>query len=356
MGTRQRGFTLIELLVVIAIIVVLAGILLPVISKVRERARQSKCLSHQKQLGTYIQMWVQDHSETFPGDTVWADITSVNNIPPELLICPTDTTIPNGYIYNSYIAGKTLAMAKESPYTLMLADGGHDISKGVDTKPNLGYGPDDIQFRHGEFTICTYADGHATAMRDYRDLPIEFRPAPAVEFIDIDETTLGSFWQAPNNYKYGSKGYVLCGFGGVDPGIKALTTGYVSDVTVTGGTVNTWEASASDTRAVVNPADDTRSATCWQGDATYSITLASATDTDIHTMRIYFVDWDSQQRNIDVTALDDAGKVIITGGKPARIFEFDGGKWMTLKFRGNVKIKTTHVGGPNSVISAICFD
>jgi len=354
---RRHGFTLIELLVVIAIIVILAGILFPVISKARERGRQSKCLGNHKQIGTYMLMWVQDHSETFPGDSVWADISSVNDMPPALLVCPSDTTLPNGYVYNSYIAGKTLAMAKESPFTMLLADGGHDISKGADTKPNLAYGPDDIQFRHGEFTICTYADGHSLALRDARDLPIEFRPAPAVEINnEFDESTLGSFWQAPNKFKYGSKGYVLCGFGGADPGIKALTTGYVSDVTVTGATVNAWEASTTDSRAPINPADGTRSAACWQGDATYSITLASNTDTDIHTMHIYFLDWDAQQRNVDVTALDGDGKTIITGGKPTRIFQFDGGVWMTLRFRGNVKIKTTHVGGPNSVISAICFD
>ncbi|MHB0937249.1 MAG: prepilin-type N-terminal cleavage/methylation domain-containing protein [Armatimonadota bacterium] len=355
MGTR-RGFTLVELLVVIAIIVVLAGILFPVISKAREHARQSKCLGNHKQIATYITMWVNDHSEKYPGASVWSDISSVNDIPPELLVCPTDTTLRNGYVYNSYIAGKTLAMAKESPYTLLLADGQHDTTKGENTDQNLGYGPDDIQFRHGEFTICTYADGHSRATRDSRDLPIEFRPAPAVEFVEVDESTSGSFWQAPNKYKYGSKGYVLCGFGGADPGVKALTASYVADVTVTGGTVNTWEANSSDLRAVVNPADGTRSAACWQGDATYTITLASASDTDIHTMHIYFLDWDAQQRNVDVMGMDDADKPIMTGGKAARIFQFDSGTWMTLKFRGNVKIKTTHVGGPDSVISAICFD
>ena len=355
MGTR-RGFTLIELLVVIAIIVVLAGILYPVVTKARERARQSKCLSHQKQLGTYILVWVQDHSETFPGESVWSDLSSVNDIAPELLQCPSDPTLANGYIYNSYIAGKTLAMTKESPYTLLLVDGQHDTTTGTGSKPNLGYGPDDIHFRHGEFTICTYADGHAIATRDSRDLPIEFRPAPAVEFVDVDETTSGSFWQSPNRYKYGSKGYMLFGFGGADPGVKELTGSYISDVTVSGGTVNAWAATTGDLRAMVNPADNTRSAACWADDATFSITLASATDTEIHTMHLYFLDWDGQNRIIDVMGVDENDKPIMTGGKATRIFEFDSGKWMTLKFRGNVKIKTTHVGGGNSVLSAICFD
>jgi prepilin-type N-terminal cleavage/methylation domain-containing protein len=45
------GFTLIELLVVIAIIAILAAILFPVFSRVREKARQAQCLSHTRQNG-----------------------------------------------------------------------------------------------------------------------------------------------------------------------------------------------------------------------------------------------------------------------------------------------------------------
>jgi len=62
----QSGFTLIELLVVIAIIAILAAILFPVFAQAREKARQTSCLSNQKQLATGFLMYVQDYDETFP--------------------------------------------------------------------------------------------------------------------------------------------------------------------------------------------------------------------------------------------------------------------------------------------------
>lgn len=69
--TNYRGFTLIELLVVIAIIAILAAILFPVFAKVREKARQTSCLSNEKQLGIGFMQYAQDYDEAFPYTPYW---------------------------------------------------------------------------------------------------------------------------------------------------------------------------------------------------------------------------------------------------------------------------------------------
>jgi len=70
---KSKGFTLIELLVVIAIIAILAAILFPVFAKVREKARQTSCLSNEKQIGLAIIQYEQDFDSTYPSecDTNW---------------------------------------------------------------------------------------------------------------------------------------------------------------------------------------------------------------------------------------------------------------------------------------------
>lgn len=97
---RQAGFTLIELLVVIAIIGILAAIMFPVFSKAREKARQSTCLSNQRQLAMAITMFAQEH-ERYPDDMWYSELNISDS--KGIFKCPSKDDQEIGYGMNAYL-------------------------------------------------------------------------------------------------------------------------------------------------------------------------------------------------------------------------------------------------------------
>jgi prepilin-type N-terminal cleavage/methylation domain-containing protein/prepilin-type processing-associated H-X9-DG protein len=98
----NRGFTLIELLVVIAIIGILAGILLPVLSRARESARKTQCMSNIKQVGMGLIMYANENNELFPLSTATSPaMASLSLLYPDYVSdsrtfnCASDTTVTN---------------------------------------------------------------------------------------------------------------------------------------------------------------------------------------------------------------------------------------------------------------------
>jgi len=186
---KGGGFTLIELLVVIAIIAILAAILFPVFAKAREKARQTTCISNQKQIALAIMMAVQENDETLPtAESVWSDI----GVSGKALQCPTaGKSVANAYGYNFGVSGAGYGEFPE-PVNVFLTT---DASAGSGNILKFG---DDSEGRHDGGVIASFLDGHVTFIKT----PPAVYIRGDISMLDGISSVLNSGEGVPGKYSY----------------------------------------------------------------------------------------------------------------------------------------------------------
>ena len=235
-----KAFTLVELLVVIAIIAVLVALLLPVVSRAKERARRTACLNNLKQVNLALHLYAGENGDVLPNTGIGTYVTykevvkgfvglhGASSAQDSAFACPSDTFFYDdasltyaphgrheqaGYDYSSYafsggnlltnyvnvtyngilpgIGGKKLGAVKNPARTILVLEASALLPYSWhQPKPPA---PGGLPIFNDSRNMAGFVDGHVSYLKIYWDSSIHY-PNGGI--------SLAAYYDPPAGYDY----------------------------------------------------------------------------------------------------------------------------------------------------------
>jgi subtilisin family serine protease len=164
--------------------------------------------------------------------------------------------------------------------------------------------------------------------------------APTASFVRTDTATQGT-WTGV----YGLDGYALAN--------DASSLPAYAQVAFTGNLSWTWASSTTSVRGLQRPAGIDRVASTWYTGPTDTYTIdLNLTDSAVHQVALYLLDWDTPNRTERIDIVDPITSAVLSSRTASG---FSLGHYLVWDVSGHVTVRITRTGGVNAVVSGLFF-